>query len=106
METKSKHTGKLYLHPLMWAAVLCMVFAMSLFTLGFFMPPIGVIDNSVLKAGGILLGMQAMLVFAYAVVSNKTAKVTSGKTTVSISGGSVSKSGIQTIPQNDEEAGL
>ena len=38
----------------------CLAFALALFVGGFFCPPMGVIDGSVLKAGGILLGFAAL----------------------------------------------
>lgn len=36
------------------------LFAITLFVGGFFVPPMGVIDGSVLKAGGILLGFSSV----------------------------------------------
>ena len=39
--------------------------AVGLFIWGFFVPPLGVIDGSVLKAGGILLGFAALWVLAH-----------------------------------------
>jgi small neutral amino acid transporter SnatA (MarC family) len=40
----------------------CLAFSLSLFIGGFFCPPMGVIDGSVLKAGGILLGFATLAV--------------------------------------------
>lgn len=40
--------------------IVCLIIAASLFIGGFFCPPMGVIDGSVLKAGGILLGFAAL----------------------------------------------
>ena len=40
--------------------IVCLTFAIALFVGGFFCPPPGVIDGSVLKAGGILLGFAAL----------------------------------------------
>lgn len=39
--------------------------AVGLFIWGFFVPPLGVIDGSVLKAGGILLGFAVLWVLAH-----------------------------------------
>lgn len=38
----------------------CLALAAALFVGGFFCPPMGAIDGSVLKAGGILLGFAAL----------------------------------------------
>ena len=38
----------------------CLAVAVALFLGGFFCPPTGVIDGSILKAGGILLGFAAL----------------------------------------------
>lgn len=40
--------------------IACLVVAIALFIGGFFCPPMGVIDGSVLKASGILLGFAAL----------------------------------------------
>lgn len=82
METKNKA----HLHPLLWVAVGLSAFAAGLFTAGFIVPPTGVIDNSVLKAGGEIVGMQSIIVLAYGIVSGRTANVTHGKTKISVIG--------------------
>lgn len=40
--------------------IVCLAVAVSLFVGGFFCPPMGVIDGSILKAAGILLGFAAL----------------------------------------------
>lgn len=40
--------------------IVCLCFALGLFVGGFFCPPMGVIDGSVLKAAGILLGFATL----------------------------------------------
>ena len=50
---KTKHADK----TIFWV---CLILAAGLFVGGFFCPPMGVIDGSVLKAGGILVAMQAL----------------------------------------------
>jgi small neutral amino acid transporter SnatA (MarC family) len=42
--------------------IACLMLAAAMFVGGFFCPPMGVIDGSVLKAGGILLGFAALAV--------------------------------------------
>lgn len=42
--------------------IVCLACALALFIGGFFCPPMGVIDGSVLKAGGILLGFATLAV--------------------------------------------
>ena len=42
--------------------IACLILAAAMFVGGFFCPPMGVIDGSVLKAGGILLGFAALAV--------------------------------------------
>lgn len=41
---------------------ICLAVSVALFVGGFFCPPMGVIDGSVLKAGGILFGFAALAV--------------------------------------------
>lgn len=40
--------------------IVCLAIAIALFIGGFFCPPMGVIDGSILKAAGILLGFAAL----------------------------------------------
>lgn len=42
--------------------IVCLAMSIALFVGGFFCPPMGVIDGSVLKAGGILFGFAALAV--------------------------------------------
>lgn len=41
-------------------AWICLITATMLFVAGFIVPPMGVVDGSVLKAGGILLGFASL----------------------------------------------
>jgi small neutral amino acid transporter SnatA (MarC family) len=50
---KLKHTDR-------YIFFICLAVAIALFVGGFFCPPMGVIDGSLLKAGGILLGFAAL----------------------------------------------
>lgn len=49
----------------------CLAISVALFVGGFFCPPMGVIDGSVLKAGGILLAFSALAVGAQALANGK-----------------------------------
>lgn len=52
---KKRHADK----PIFYV---CLAVAIILFVGGFFCPPMGVIDGSVLKAGGILLGFATLAI--------------------------------------------
>ena len=53
METIKEHADK-------YIFIACLVLAAAMFVGGFFCPPMGEIHPSVLKAGGILVAMQAL----------------------------------------------
>lgn len=52
---KNKHR-----HADKYIFLVCMAISIALFVGGFFCPPMGVIDGSVLKAAGMLLGFAAL----------------------------------------------
>lgn len=81
---EKRERPRVHLHPLMWCIVGIVIFAALLFTAGFFVPPVGVIDGSLLKAVGELIALQAGLLAAYAIVSGKTATITHGNTSATI----------------------
>ena len=62
----------------------CLIVAVLLFVGGFFCPPMGVIDGSVLKAGGILLGFATLAVAGQNLANGKDVKFTHGETQVEI----------------------
>lgn len=62
----------------------CLAFALSLFIGGFFCPPMGVIDGSVLKAGGILLGFATLAVAGQNLANGKDVIFSHGETEVTI----------------------
>lgn len=62
----------------------CLIVAIGLFIGGFFVPPMGTIDGSVLKAGGILLCFGALGIFGRAIDLGKTAKFEKGNVEVTI----------------------
>ena len=63
---------------------ICLAFALALFVGGFFCPPMGVIDGSVLKAGGILLGFATLAVAGQNLANGKDVIFTHGDTKVEI----------------------
>ena len=62
----------------------CLAFALMLFTGGFFCPPMGVIDGSVLTAGGILLGFATLGVAGQNLENGNDVKFRHGDTEVKI----------------------
>ena len=59
--------------------------AIGLFVWGFFVPPLGIIDGSVLKAGGVLLAFAALWVIAHVVIElDKTARIKHGQTEIEL----------------------
>lgn len=63
---------------------ICLAFSLALFVGGFFCPPMGVIDGSVLKAGGILLGFATLAVAGQNLANGKDVTFTHGDTKVEI----------------------
>lgn len=64
---------------------LCLATTIGLFVGGFFVPPMGVIDGSVLSAAGILFGFATLAQVPVIIGSAKTAKITHGDTTIEVS---------------------
>jgi hypothetical protein len=62
----------------------CLVIAIGLFIGGFFCPPIGNIDGSVLTAAGILLGFAALGIAGQNLANGKDVKFTHGDTEITI----------------------
>lgn len=62
----------------------CLGIAIALFLFGALCPPIGVIDNSIPKAGAILLGFAALAVAGQALANGKEVKFQHGETEVTI----------------------
>ena len=58
--------------------------AVGLIIASFILPPPGVIDESVLTAGGELLGFAGLLVVIYAIAHGKHAKITKDQKSTSI----------------------
>lgn len=62
----------------------CLAFALALFVGGFFCPPMGIIDGSVLKAGGILFAFAALAVAGQNLANGKDVKFKHGETEVTV----------------------
>lgn len=67
------------------ATAILTAFSVGLLVGGFFSPPMGVIDGSVLMAAGILFAFSALWVAAYAInVKGGSAKVRHGQTEIEL----------------------
>jgi hypothetical protein len=64
--------------------IVCLAMAIILFVGGFFYPPRGVIDGSVLTAGGILLGFATLAVAGQNLANGKDVIFHHGETEVTI----------------------
>lgn len=64
--------------------IVCLAMAIILFVGGFFYPPRGVIDGSVLTAGGILLGFATLAVAGQNLANGKDVSFHHGETEVTI----------------------
>lgn len=73
-----------HLHPLMWLVVFLTVASVILFSVALAIPPEGEVHKSVLEGLGIITIDIALVIFAYAVISGKTATFTHGSTTATI----------------------
>lgn len=63
---------------------LCLSISIALFIGGFFCPPMGVIDGSVLTAGGILMGFAALGIVGQNLANGKGVTFQHGETEVTI----------------------
>ena len=75
-----------HLHPLMWLVVGLAVASVAIFIVSLLIPPPGEVHPSVLKGLAILTADIALVIFAYAVVSGKTAMFTHGNTSATVGG--------------------
>lgn len=77
MKVSKQHADK-------YIFLVCMTLAAALFVGGFFCPPMGVIDGSVLTAGGILLGFAALGVVGQNLENGREVTFAHGDTEVTI----------------------
>ena len=83
---KENDKGDWHLHPLMWLVVGLAVASVAIFIVSLLIPPPGEVHPSVLKGLAILTADIALVIFAYAVVSGKTATFTHGNTSATVGG--------------------
>ena len=74
---KKRHADK----PIFYV---CLASALALFVGGFFCPPMGVIDGSILTAAGILLGFATLAVAGQNLANGKDIEFKKGDTTLTI----------------------
>ena len=86
MKEKRSDKNGWHLHPLMWLVVGLAVASVAIFVVGLLLPPAGEVHPSVLKGLAILTADIALVIFAYAVVSGKTATFTHGNTSATVGG--------------------
>lgn len=67
---------------------ICLFVTIGLLVGGFFVPPMGIIDGSVLTAGGIIFAFAALAISAQAVQDGKKAIINHGTTHIEIKDGS------------------
>ena len=79
-------SGGWHLHPLMWVVVWLVAASVAIFIVSLLIPPPGEVHPSVLKGLAILTADIALTIFAYAVVSGKTATFTHGNTSATVGG--------------------
>ena len=75
---------RIHLHPLMWLVVFLAVASVILFAVALVIPPEGEVHKTVLEGLGIITIDIALVIFAYAVISGKTATFTHGNTTATV----------------------
>ena len=77
-----------WIKSMQFAKLMCALLtacAIGLFVWGFFVPPLGIIDGSVLKAGGVLLAFAALWVIAHIVIElDKIARIKHGQTEIEL----------------------
>ena len=66
------------------AFAVCLAVSVGLIVGGFFVPPMGVIDGSVLKAVGLLFGYAALSQLPYVIKSRKAMTIKHGNMSVSV----------------------
>ena len=86
MKEKGSDKNGWHLHPLMWLVVGLAVASVVIFLVSLLLPPAGEVHPSVLKGLAILTADIALVIFAYAVVSGKTATFTHGNTSATVGG--------------------
>lgn len=63
---------------------LCLIVAIGLFIAGFLVPPMGIVDGSVLKGMGILFGFAVVAEIPHIIETAEYAKITHGDTVIEV----------------------
>lgn len=74
------------LHPLIWLVIGLAVASVIIFVVALLLPPAGEVNANVLKGLAIITVDIALAIFAYAVVSGKTATFEHGSTRATVGG--------------------
>ena len=74
------------LHPLMWLVVGLSLLSVIVFGMGLLLPPAGEGHPSVLKGLGIMTANITLVIFAYAIATDKTATFKHGNTSATVGG--------------------
>lgn len=82
-----------------WVFVICLFFTIALLVAGFFVPPRGVIDGSVLTAAGILFAF-ATLAQVPSMVRHRAVELRHGKTSLTLGDDDPGENG---LPQPDNK---
>lgn len=77
MEKEKIHAAKAVFY-------ICLAFAIGLMVGGFFVPPMGIIDGSILTACGILFLFASLGIFARSLDLNKSASFTKGDVKIDV----------------------
>lgn len=83
---KTQNDAKKHLHPLMWLVVGLAIASVCIFIVGLLLLPAGEVHPSVLQGLAILTADIALVIFAYAIVSGKTATFKHGNTSATVGG--------------------
>lgn len=81
---KTDNKPRIHLHPLMWCVVGLAIFSALIFVVAMCIPPEGEVHSSILKGLALQTTNIALVIFAYGVVSGKTATFQHGQTTATI----------------------
>lgn len=72
--------------PIMWVIVGLSLLSVIVFAMGLLLPPAGEVHPSVLKGLGIMTANITLVIFAYAIATDKTATFKHGNTSATVGG--------------------
>lgn len=79
-----KNGKEIQLHPLLWLVLGLVVASVIIFVIALWLPPQGEVHPSVLKGLAIITADIALVIFAHAIASGKTATFRHGNVTATI----------------------